>query len=174
MIGPTSKKYIQVDLPQSVIDISSMLELIKNKKDYQKYIDQIIDLTSKANASIETLAKAEDIEAMHDDMTVKHGKVDSILTEAEDKASKILADAESRAKLMLTASQQEANELNEASEETLKEAERKKADAEESMKTAKQMLTSAQSLSENLDVREKHIEEVEAEINRKKELLSKL
>lgn len=174
MIGPKAKNFIKVDLPAEVKDISAMLELIKNKKNYQKYIDEIIALTEKANRSIETLAKAEEIEGMHDTLTSKIEQADIQLTKAKDKAAGLVSDAESKAKRILTATMSEADEINEKAVIKLKSALSKQERADRSMEEAKSITATADALNEQVNKRLEAVQTAEVEINRKKDLLSKL
>lgn len=174
MIGPNSKKFIRVDLPPEVVSIEAMLKLIDDKTRYKKYINEIISLTEKANSTIETLCKAEKVEGLFLDAEQKQEKAKEVVEKAKDEANKLVVDTRIKLNKTIESAQEEISEKKAEAENLMNKAKLESEAATYLMKKANDLMDEAKSLKESLDTRMITIEKAEHEINRKKELLSKL
>ena len=174
MIGPNSKKFLRVDLPPGVTDISSLLTLINNPQQYKSYINEIVELTKKANDTIETLCKAEEVESLLADAKAKHAEVSGKIEDASSRAMSIINEATSRATEIVTAAKSEADKRDTESAELLKSNREESVAVAEGKAWNKSQAEALDQLEASLSVREAKVSSDEIEIARKKELLSKL
>lgn len=174
MIGLNTQNFKTVSLPSAVTDLSSLLQLLNDKKLFEKHLTKLVNLTNEANEAIENVGKAKEIQNLLIEAEQINTKAKEGQQAAQDKADQIISDAESRSKLLYSNAQANADKLVNDAEIKLQDAKQDWNDALVS-KTANEKLESELKAKEiNLTKRENALQKVEREIEKKKELLAQL
>lgn len=174
MIGLNTQNFKTVSLPSAVTDLSSLLQLLNDKKLFEKHLTKLVKLTDEANEAIENVGKAKEIQNLLIEAEQINTKAKEGQQAAQDKADQIISDAESRSKLLYSNAQANADKLVNDAEIKLQDAKQDWNDALVS-KTANEKLESELKAKEiNLTKRENALQKVEREIEKKKELLAQL
>lgn len=174
MIGLNTQNFKTVSLPSAVTDLSSLLQLLNDKKLFEKHLTKLVNLTNEANEAIENVGKAKEIQNLLIEAEQINTKAKEGQQAAQDKADQIISDAESRSKLLYSNAQANADKLVNDAEIKLQDAKQDWNDALVS-KTANEKLESELKDKEiNLNKRENALQKVEREIEKKKELLAQL
>jgi len=174
MMGPKSNQFIDVKYPHSMDTLSGLLEVLKDPKKFAEQIKALQDYMDQAKKTIETLAKAEEIDGLLADTKQKHAIVSDLHDKAQTEADFILAKANEDATVLKAKAQnnilQMTADATAAKEQALADAEK----AKEAKAKYTALLNEAITKEAELLKRETAVKVAEDEINRKRAILAQL
>ena len=119
------------------------MEIVKDQEKYDKIVSEIDEKTAKANALIELIAPAKQIETLHAEATAAKLQAEQIYTKAVNDAGRRLEEAEKLATETTTEAQEVLDNATAHAERTQKERatfEAEKVEAEEYLQERKEAL----------------------------------
>lgn len=203
MIGPKTNKFAKVNPPPGVADLFTLIAFLNDRTAVTEHLKEIQDYTDKANAAVERVAKADELEYLLAEAertsNIIEKKADEIaedgrktLAEAESKATKIISEAEAHAEKIKSDAKAQYDDIiksqTEVSNALIQEAARAKKDAdafkmefEQKLKEVNETKASLSQLKADLSVKGKELEEKaieltnrESEVTRKESILRQL
>jgi len=163
MMGPKSNQFIKVEYPQSMDTLLALLEVLKDPNKIAAQTKALKDFMDKANQTIETLGKAEQIDGILTDAKAKQAKADAILESANAEAEQIMEEAKADAKALMD----KANSL-------ASQASKDSADARDQKAQYAKLVEDAAKKAADLAKKEAELAEAAQEIERKRALLAQL
>lgn len=174
MIGPKSSNFIKVEFPQPVDTLLSLIEVIKDPKAFDKHLKAIKEYTDKANNTVETLAKAEEVEGLLADAKVKHDKVSKEVAEKTEAALKLVSGAEMKAATLVSDARTAANKILSNAKKTEEEAIQLDKDSQVVRAELKTLQSQLDSANQAHQKREADLDKREQEIQRKEAIFKQL
>lgn len=174
MMGPKTSNFIRPEYPHSMETLYGLIEILKDPKLFTQQIDALKGYIDKANQSIETLGKAEQLDNLLEDAKVKQGKIDEILTSAQDQANQIVEEAKTEAKRVIESATQKADEITKNTASMNEKAKDNLLKSETAKTEYSKLLLENQAREVELNKKEAKLKTLEDDINRKKQLLAQL
>jgi len=165
MIGPKSSNFIKVDYPQPVDTLLSLIEVMKDPKAFDNHLKAIKEYTDKANKTIETLAKAEEVERLLTDAQIKHDKAVELYEGGSQEASKTIREAKEQADTLIA-------QTNEACNTLLLDAEQANKSAVQREKAAETVRAQQQKIQSQLDAANQAHQKREASLDKREQVVS--
>jgi len=174
MIGPKSSNFIKVDNPPGVKDLASLIEFLKSPKAVEDQLAKLQAYIDKANATVEHLGTAEEIDRLLTDAKLKSAKANEELDQADEQANKLKTEAKLQAENILMTAKQSAQLVEEEAAAKMKEATAMADDVGKARARVDNDLQDAHNLANQLMEKQRDLEAREAEIKRKEAVLSQL
>lgn len=172
-MGPIGKR-AKLSVPQSVRDMTALLELINNPKQYEKFTKEIIKITDEANAATEKFTKVEEAQSFIVSANDRYEQAQEILDESNAKAGQTIAEATKQAKIILDKANAEANALIVKAETVSEEAAARESRSRDAMTVANELELRITAQEATFADREEKLKKAEAEVERKMHVLAQL
>jgi len=174
MIGLNQVNYRKVELPSAVTDLASLLQLLNDKKLFEKHLAELVKLTDEANEAISNVGKAKEINNLLTEAEQLNKIAKDKASSANELATATTTKAENEAKKLISEAQAKASQLLKNAETKLEDAKNDWNDALSNKAANESLRLELDSLAESLRKREAAIEKAESNIAEKKKLLAQL
>jgi len=175
MMGSASKvRFKSVDYPPGVTDLFSLIRFLDDRKEYQRYAEEITGLIAEANTAIEKVGKANEIDKLYSAAKADRDRVAGLNEKAVKEAQKILDEAKSESLNLIARAKEdlEKAEAERSKYEMLTKA--KSAELSEREALLEKAEKEAKERSAALDAREAEVTAALDAIEEKKRILASL
>jgi len=174
MMGPKSTQFIDVKYPHSMDTLSGLLEVLKDPKKFAEQTKALQDYMDQAKKTIETLAKAEEIDGLLADTKQKHAIASDLHDKAQAEADTILDNANAEAEQIMEEAKANAKALMDKANSLASQASKDSADARDQKAQYAKLVEDATKKAADLAKKEAELAAAAQEIERKRTLLAQL
>jgi hypothetical protein len=174
MMGPNGTKLDKVVFPAEFQSVLGLLEIIQNKDAIKKVTDDLKKHADKANALIEKVGKAQEIERLHATALEEQKQSGLVIQQATDTALKLVSDAEEKAGYLTSQAKEAAQEVLSHAEGASKQAIQREKDSKALQGDLKTLQAQLDAANQAQQKRQTDLDKRETDIQRKESILAQL
>jgi len=180
-LGVSTAKFQTVTPPSGFEGLGGLIAFLSNKKEVEKYFNELAHLIDTANEAIAKVGKADQIDKLLADAELKDRTAADAMTLFKEKGAKVLHEAEATLSEAKTKAAKLVNDAKIAAENRLQDAdERNQAivNKEKELKDREDVILANEGATQaklaNAEKRDQSLSKKEAEIDRKMKILGQL